>query len=59
MKSKLAYSKLHEVPDSLVAVDYDEFNEKYNQRDVTARTKMRELINSEENKVTKVFSTLF
>lgn len=36
-----------------------EFNEKYNQRDVTARTKMRELINSEENKVTKVFSTLF
>lgn len=59
MKSKLAYSKLHEVPDSLVAVDYAEFNEKYNQRDVTARTKMRELINSEENKVTKVFSTLF
>ena len=59
IKSELAYSKLHEVPDSLIAVDYTEFNEKYNQRDIMARTKMRELVDSEANKVTKVFSTLF
>lgn len=59
IKSELAYSKLHEIPDSLIAVDYAEFNEKYNQRDVTARRKMRELIDSEANRVTKVFSTLF
>lgn len=59
MKSELAYSKLHEVPDSLMTVDYTEFNEKYNQRDITARQKMRELVDSDANKVTKVFSTLF
>lgn len=59
MKSELAYSKLHEVPDSLATVDYTEFNEKYNQRDITARQKMRELVDSDANKVTKVFSTLF
>lgn len=59
IKSELAYSRLHEIPDSLIAVDYVEFNERYNQRDVTARTKMRRLVNSEANKVTKVFSTLF
>lgn len=59
IKSEFAYSKLHELPDGLVSVDYAEFNEKYNQRDVTARAKMRELVDSEANKVTKVFSTLF
>lgn len=59
IKSELAYSKLHEVHDSLVTVDYTEFNEKYNQRDITARQKMRELVDSDANKVTKVFSTLF
>ena len=35
-----------------------EFREKYNQRDVSARQKMRELIDSDANKVTNVFSTL-
>lgn len=59
IKSKLAYSKLHECPNSLLAVDYAEFNDKYNQRDITARRNMRELINSDKNKVIKVFSTLF
>lgn len=59
IKSELAYTKLHEVPDSLMTVDYTEFNEKYNQRDITARQKMRELVDSDANKVTKVFSTLF
>lgn len=59
IKSELAYSKLHEVPGSLQTVQYVEFNEKYNQRDITAREKMRELIDSDANRVTKVFSTLF
>lgn len=59
IKSELAYSKLHELEDDLIAVRYAEFNEKYNQRDITARQKMRELVNSEANRVSNVFSTLF
>lgn len=59
IKSELAFSKLHEVKDDLLLVDYAEFNDRYNQRDAEARNNMRELINSDENKVTKVFSTLF
>lgn len=58
IKSKLAYSKLYEVEGSLYPVDYSEFNKRYNQRDVTARRNMRELVDSDANKVTKVFSTL-
>lgn len=59
IKSELAYSKLHEIKGSLRTVCYDEFNERYNQRDITARHKMRELIDSDANRVAKVFSTLF
>ena len=59
IKSEFAYSKLREVEGSLQAVPYAEFNEKYNQRDVTARQRMRELVDSDANEVTKVFSTLF
>lgn len=59
IKSELAYSKLQEIEGSLQTVSYAEFNEKYNQRDISARQKMRELIDSDANKVTKVFSTLF
>ena len=59
IKSELAYSKLHELEDGLIAVQYAEFNEKYNQRDITARQKMREIVDSEANHVNKVFSTLF
>ncbi|MCI5688788.1 MAG: DUF3990 domain-containing protein [Emergencia sp.] len=59
IKSELAYSRLQEVDNSLLTIDYAEFNEKYNQRDITARRKMKELIDSDENTVTKVFSTLF
>lgn len=43
----------------MLAISYAEFNEKYNQRDITARRNMHELINSDANKVIKVFSTLF
>lgn len=59
IKTELAYSRLHEDTDGLLSVSYEEFNEKYNQRDLTARRKMRELVDSDANKVTKVFSTLF
>lgn len=59
IKSELAYSKLKEVEDGLIGVDYREFNKKYNERDIIARKKMRELVDSDANKVTNVFSTLF
>ena len=42
----------------MMVVDYSEFNAKYNQRDIVARKSMRDLVNSDANKVTKVFSTL-
>ena len=59
IKSELAYSKLTEVDDGLISVDYSEFNEKYNERDIIARKRMRELVDSDANKVTNMFSTLF
>ena len=59
IKTELAYSKLIEIKDELTMVDYSEFNHKYNQRDIDARQKMRDLVDSDANKVTKVFSTLF
>ncbi len=58
IKSELAYSKLSEIKEELILVDYKEFNTKYNQRDIHAREKMKELVNSDANAVTKVFSTL-
>ena len=58
IKSERAYMQLHEVKEGLLAVDYAEFNNRYNQRDVAARTNMRRLVDSEANKVTRVFSTL-
>ena len=58
IKTELAYSKLTEIKDELTMVDYSEFNHKYNQRDIDARQKMRDLVDSDANKVTKVFSTL-
>ena len=59
IKSELAYSKLKEINNCLIAVDYSEFNKKYNERDIRARQKMHDLIDSDENKVNKVFNTLF
>ena len=59
VKSEAAYAKLTEIEEGLLCVDYAEFNDKYNQRDVTARKNMRELVDSDANKVTNVFSTLF
>ena len=59
LKSEKAFSQLKEIKEDLVSVPYEEFNAKYNERDTRARTKMMELIESDANKVSKVFSTLF
>ncbi len=59
IKSELAYSRLHEVEENLMTVDYSKFNLKFNQRDIMARDKMRNMIDSDVNRVEKVFSTLF
>ncbi len=59
IKSELAYSRLSEIEGGLVCVNYRKFNDKYNERDINARNKMRELVDSDVNKVTNVFSTLF
>lgn len=58
VRTELAYSKLKEINDGLCNINYEEFNNKYNDRDVKAREKMRALVNSDANKVTNVFSTL-
>ncbi len=59
IKSERAYSNLLEIKENLVVVPYNIFNQKYNERDVQARQKMLELVDSDLNKVEKVFSTLF
>ena len=59
IKSEKAYSRLHEIKEDILSVDYREFNDKYNERDVRARKNMRDLVDSDANKVTNVFSTLF
>lgn len=58
IKSELAYSRLTEIDAGLQRIEYHEFNKKYNERDSRARQKMRELVNSDANTVTHVFSTL-
>ena len=59
IKTEKAYASLKEVEGSIFPVDYNEFNDRYNTRDNTARQRMRDLVDSEANQVTKVFSTLF
>ena len=59
IKSELAYTRLHEINEALIPVNYEEFNDKYNHRDIEARNNMRKLVESDANKVTNVFSTLF
>lgn len=59
IKSELAYANLKEVENELISVEYEEFNKRYNFRDVIARERMKELVDSDANKVTNVFSTLF
>lgn len=58
IKSEAGYASLKEQKESLLPVLYEDFNEKYNERDITAREKMKQLIDSDANKVTNVFSTI-
>ncbi len=58
LKTGKAYSHLRELPDSVIPVDYAEFNGKYNSRDIEARRNMRSLVDSDRNKVEKVFSKI-
>ena len=58
IKSERAYESLAEIKEELTCVDFREFNEKYNERDVSAREKMRKLVDSDANKVANVFSTI-
>ena len=59
IKSERAFAQLSEVEQDIMSVDYSEFNDRYNERDISARNKMRALVDSDANKVTHVFSTLF
>lgn len=58
LKSQKAFDNLKELEKDLIAVDFNVFNEKYNKRDINARRNMRDLINSDKNKVKNVFSRL-
>ena len=58
IKSEKGYANLHELESELLPVSFADFNDKYNERDIAARENMRKLIDSDDNKVTKVFSTL-
>lgn len=58
LKSETAFQKLKEEKEGLLEVDYRKFNQHYMERDSKARSRMKELIDSEQNKVEKVFSTL-
>ena len=46
IKTERAYAGLHELKDELETVEYTEFNDRYNARDIMARKKMRDLVNS-------------
>lgn len=59
IKTEIAYTQLVEIENELLKVDFDKFNYRYNERDINARKKMRNLVDSDANKVTNVFSTLF
>lgn len=58
VKTPRAYARLKERKDALQSVRFEEYNERYNRRDVEARERMHALIDSDRNRVTKVFSTL-
>lgn len=57
IKSEKAYQQIKKT-ETVIPVDYHEFNVKYNERDANARTRMKALIDSDKNNVEKVFSTL-
>lgn len=58
LKSEKAFGHLHHTEEAPETVNYMEYNAKYNERDARARTRMRELIDSDANKLTRVFSDI-
>lgn len=58
VKTEKAYEHLSEIDEELRQINFEQYNKKYNERDITARENMKSLIESDRNKVTKVFSTL-
>lgn len=58
LKSEKAFGFLAEDAKAVEMVDFTTFNVQYNLRDQAARKAMKELINSDKNKVVDVFSTL-
>ena len=58
IKSQKAFNNLKEIKDNIIAVDFGTFNRKYNERDIMARQKMKELVDSDANPVINVFSTI-
>lgn len=58
LKSEKAFTHLTERIEGLEIVNFNEYNAKYNERDARARSRMRELIDSDQNKLKNVFSSL-
>lgn len=58
LKSEKSFQCLREEKNSLLKVDFTEFNKRYTERDRSARMRMKELINSDKNRVEKVFSSM-
>ena len=58
LKSEKAFQALREEYSALKEVEFSEANPQYIQRDRTAREAMYALINSDENRIDKVFSKL-
>ncbi len=58
LKSEKAFASLKPLRQDIMNVNYSEFNQKYSTRDGEARENMRRLIDSDQNKVTNVFSTI-
>ena len=58
VKSEKAFSCLSEIEADCEEVPFSSYNVKYNCRDIEAREKMKELVNSERNTATHVFSTI-
>lgn len=58
LKSEKAFLAIKEDLVAIEKIDAVEYNHKYNTRDEQARENMRRLVDSDKNKVEKVFSTL-
>jgi hypothetical protein len=58
LKSEKAFEHIRYTEGDPEIVSYPEYNAGYNERDAKARSRMRELIDSDANKLNRVFSTI-